>query len=150
MHERKADIVAHAMEAPDFADRNLVVFAQAACHIDHRRRNVEMKIGAHSRELSPFSERFKMIDRFASFDLDDRLQSTAAIEGVQDQVGKNDGSARAHGDVLLGSRVDPGLILPPVLRLQQTNNAVVLELLADWPDQNRAHLAPPNSRINTW
>ena len=42
-----------------------------------------------------------------------------------------------------------GVVLAPALGLQQTDDAVVLELFADRPHQNRAHLAPPSDWILT-
>ena len=44
--------------------------------------------------------------------------------------------------VLLRAGVDPDLEATLVAPGQQTNDAVVLELLPDRPDQNRAHVPP--------
>src|SRR6185369_6110843 len=41
--ERKANIVAHRVKAPDFVDRNLVLFTQAPRDIDHTRGDVQVE-----------------------------------------------------------------------------------------------------------
>jgi hypothetical protein len=148
MHEREAHIVAHRVKAPDFVDRNLIFFAKAPGDIDHARGDVQVKGRTSSSKLGPFGERFEMIDRFACFDFDDRLQASAAIQRVEHQVGVNGRRTGANRDVLFGSRVDPGIVFTPVLCLQQPDNTIVLELFADRPHQDRAHLAPPNYWIN--
>jgi hypothetical protein len=43
--------------------------------------------------------------------------------------------------VLFGARVHPHFVPAAVLPLQESNNAVVFELLADRPHQNRTHLS---------
>src|SRR5262249_32172529 len=94
--------------------------------------------------LRPFREGFEMIDRFAGFYLDDGLEPPAAVERIQHQIGIDRGGAAADRHILFGSRIDSGVILAPVLSLQQPDDTVVLELFADRPHQDRAHLAPPN------
>ena len=42
-------------------------------------------------------------------------------------------------DVLFGPRIDRHLILALVSRLQDSNDAIVLELLADRPHEDRTH-----------
>ena len=45
----------------------------------------------------------------------------------------------AHGGSLLGARVDGRLELSLIFPLEKTNDAVVLELLADRPHEDWAH-----------
>ena len=54
--------------------------------------------------------------------------------------------ASADAGILLGAGVDADFELPLVLARQQADDPVVLELLPDRPNEDRAHLAPPKER----
>lgn len=148
MHEGESDIVAHRMKTPDFIHGNLVFFAKAPCDVDHRRGHIQMKRGTSSSELGPFGECFEVIHRLAGFDFDNGLEAPGAIERIQHEIGIQSRGAAADRDILLGTRIDPGIVLTPAFHLQQPDDTVVLELFADRPHQDRAHLAPPNCWIN--
>jgi hypothetical protein len=148
MHERETDVVAHRVKTPDFVHGNLVFLTKAPGDIDHRRGDIQVKRGMSSGELGPFGECFKVIDGFACFDFDNGLEAPVAIGRIQHEIGIQSRGAGADRDVLLGTRIDPGIVLTPVFHLQQPDDTVVLELFADRPHQDRAHLAPPNCWIN--
>ena len=99
--------------------------------------------------MRPLRQRFEVIDRLAGLDFDDGLQPMAALQRQQHEVGIQRRRAGADRRVLLGARVDAGLVLAAELRLQQADDAVVLELLADRPHQDRAQRTPPNGWIST-
>ncbi len=82
-----------------------------------------------------------MIHRLASFDFDDRLKATASLEGREDEVWIESGRARPNGNVLLVAGIDTRVELTSALCLQQPNDPVMLELLANGPHQDRTHLS---------
>jgi hypothetical protein len=90
-----------------------------------------------------------MVDRFAGLDLHHRLQTMTAIRRHQDEVGVERRRTNAHRRVLFVARVHPGVELALELRVQQPDQPIVLELLADGPHQNRTQQAPPNDWIST-
>ena len=149
MHEREARLVADDVIAPDFRDVNLVVLAEPPRHVDHAGGHVEVKRRANSAVMRPLRQRLEVVDRLAGLDLDDDLQLVAAVLRQQHEVGIERGRAGADRHVLLDAGVHPGLVLPAELAVQQADDAVVLELLADRPHQNRTQRTPPNGWIST-
>src|SRR5262245_21811284 len=91
--------------------------------------------------MRPLGQGFQMIDRLPGFNLDNGLEPPAALEGIQNHVGVHRSGGGGHRDILLGAGVDGCVVLSPVFGLQQADDAVVLELLADWSHQDGAHLA---------
>jgi hypothetical protein len=47
------------------------------------------------------------------------------------------------------ARIHPSFVFPAKLGMQESNDAVMLQLLADWPHENRTHRTPPNDWINS-
>ena len=85
----------------------------------------------------------------AGLDFDDDLETSPALLRMQHQVGIQGVEPQHDRNVLLSAGVHPCVVLAPALAVQQPDNAVVLELFADGPHQNRAHLAPPSIWILT-
>src|SRR5689334_24119816 len=108
-----------------------------------------MKRRPGARKMRPFGQRFQMVYRFPSLDLDDAQQLATAIRGLKHDVGIYRGRPDRHRHGLLRARIDSRLELAFELHLQQADYAVVLELLADRPHQDRAHQTPPNDWIST-
>ena len=107
--------------------------------LDHPRRHVQMKRRAQFCEMRPLRQRLEMVDRLPRLDLDDALQPVAALLRGQHEVRKHRRGTGADGRVLLVAGVHARFVLAPPFGLQQANNAVVLELLADRPHEDRAH-----------
>ena len=84
---------------------------------------------------------------FAGLDFDHRLKFPATIGGVKHEIRKQWGWTGADGHVLFSARVHPGVVLATEFRMEQADQAVVLQLLANWPNQNRAQRAPPSDWI---
>jgi len=139
VHEREPDFITDRVVAPDFVNANLVVLAQPSRDVDHPCRHIQMKRRPQLRKMRPLGERLEMIDRFTRLDLDHPLQTVPALLREQDQVWIDRRVAAADGRVLLRAGVHARLELPAPLVLQESDNAVVLELFADRPHQNRAH-----------
>ena len=68
----------------------------------------------------------------------------AAFGRLEDDVGIQRRGPATHGNILLSAGIDARLVAAAILGLQQANDPVVFELLADRPHQNRAHQTPPN------
>src|SRR5262249_15912859 len=148
VHQREPDLIAHRVVAPDLADANLVVFAQAACDIDHAGRYIQVEGCAQPAVVGPLPHTFELVDRLTRPHLDHSLQPAAALLGQQHKIRIDRGLPGRDGRVLLHARIDARFVLTTPLALQQPDDAVVLELLADGPHKNRAHHAPPNGWIN--
>jgi hypothetical protein len=88
-----------------------------------------------------------MIHRLARFDFDHGLEFPATIGGQKHEIRKQMGRTGANRHVLLGARVHTGVVLTTEFGMEQADQAVVLQLLANWPNQNRAQRAPPSDWI---
>jgi hypothetical protein len=82
-----------------------------------------------------------MIDRLAALDFDHGLEPVAAIGGRHDQVGVDRRGTGANRRVLFGAGIDTYFKATPVSRLEQPNNPIVLELLANRSHEDWAHTA---------
>ena len=134
MDQREADLVADRVIAPDFVRDDVVVVAEPARHFHHRRGHIQVKCCAELREVRPLGQGFQVIDRFAGLNLDNALQAMAFFKRPEDEVGIQRAGAGADRDVLLRARVDAGVVLTAQLDLEESNQAVVLQLLT-----NRSH-----------
>ena len=72
-------------------------------------------------------------------DFDGALKPPATFLAEQHQVGIHRDVADGDRRVLLRSRIDGDLEFPLVARLQDSNDTIVLELLADRAHEDRAH-----------
>jgi CheY-like chemotaxis protein len=78
-----------------------------------------------------------VVDRLGGFYLNDSQQLPSALV-LQDQIGKPRRRSTNRGG-LLTAGVDGDVELSLIFRLKQADDAVVLELLPDWPDEDWAH-----------
>lgn len=139
MDRDEPHLLADPVVAENFGDKNVAVGAQALGDVCHRRWNVEMKRRPQPAERRPLGKRFEIVHRLDGLDFDDRLDTPAPILGHEDDVRKHCLGARADRGVLLHSRVDTDLEATAKLGLQKADDPVVLELLADRPDEDGAH-----------
>jgi hypothetical protein len=133
MNERESRLIADQVVAPDFGDVNLVVFAQTPRDIDHPRWHVEMKRRADPSEMRPLRQGFEMIHRLAGFDLDHDLDLVPAVLGHEDQIGVQGRGSRADRNVLFVARIHSGVVTAAELVLEEPDQPVVLQLLANRP-----------------
>jgi len=146
MDERESNLVPERVVTPDFVDVDLVVLAQSAGHLDHRRRHVQVKRRPHAREVRPLSERLEVVHRLTCFYLDDNLEASAPLLRLEHEIRVQRRRSIADGRVLFGTGVDANVEFATAFRLKQANNAVVLELFADRPHQDRTHQRLRRSR----
>jgi CheY-like chemotaxis protein len=143
MDERKTNLIADGVIAPNLGDVNLVVLAEAARDVNHARGHVQMKGDAQSGVVRPLGERLQVIHRLAGLDLDDGLQPMTPFGRLQDEIRVQGGGTAPDRDVQFSSGVDPDLETAAIFGLQEADDTIVLELLADRPHQNRAQEVPP-------
>ena len=125
----------------DLGDRNLVVRAQSPRHIHGDRRHIQVKRCAQFRKPRPLGQRFEMVDRLPRLHFDNALKLAASIGGHQHDI-RIHGRRTAPDDcVLFLTGIDSNLKSSSKTGLQQADDAIVFELLADGPHQNRTHTA---------
>jgi hypothetical protein len=141
-------------EGPNLGRANLVGLAQPARNIEGRYRDVQMKGCPGAGKWHPLSHRFEVVDRLARLDLDDASKFFAIRE---DEIGEKRVRAELDRRHLLIADVRGHLKFFLVLCLKESNEAIVLELLSDWSDENRRHTAsqplgrlPETTQVATW
>ena len=111
--------------------------AQPSRRVIRSDRHVEMKRRPQSRKCRPLRHRLEVIDRFGGFYLNDAQQLPAPFT-LQHKIWKPGWWSTDRGGLLIAG-VDGDVELSLIFRLQQADDAVVLELLPDWPDEDWAH-----------
>jgi CheY-like chemotaxis protein len=89
------------------------------------------------RERAPLRHRFEVIDGLSRFNFDNTEQPLAAFV-LEDEIGEPRGRPADSG-VLFVAGIDGDVEFPFIFGLQQPDDAVVLELLPDRPDEDWAH-----------
>ena len=143
MDEREARLIADRVIAPDFRDIDAVLRRQPPRDVYASYRYIKMKRSPGSAEMRPLGHRLEVVYRFSRFDFHGAHQFSPANARGQHEIRKNLHLPDTdwHGLVLADIRGD---VVPPLqLHLKETNHTIVLELLADGPDQNWAHLTSP-------
>jgi len=74
-----------------------------------------------------------VVHRLPGFDLNHTLQPMSTVLRKEHQIRVNRRRTGPDGYVLFGARIHAHFVPTAVLPLQESNNAVVLELLADRP-----------------
>src|SRR5262245_63108000 len=98
--------------------------------------------------MRPLGKGLEVIDRFAGFHFDDALHLPAAIGRLEHDIRIQRRGRVAYRRALLSSGVDAHFVLATKLRLQLPDDAVMLQLLPDWPDRDWAHRIPPNRLLS--
>ena len=136
LDQREPELVADRVVGPDFRDRDRQVAAQPAGAVDGRGRHVQVELRPQFTEGHPLRHRLEVVDRLGGLHLDDAHDLAAAL--LQDEVRIPGRRSRPDGGRLFVADVDGDVELSLVLRLQQANDPIVLELLADRPHEDGA------------
>ena len=96
-----------------------------------------MKRRPQTGERRPLRHRLQVVHRLGRLYLDDAQQPSATLV-LKDEIGIPRRRS-THRRALLIAGVDGDVELSLIFRLQQADDAVVLELLPDWPDEDWAH-----------
>jgi hypothetical protein len=91
--------------------------------------------------MRPLSHRFEVIDRFGGFNLDRPHQLFTAIDRCEHEIREDLHLSDADGNRLVLANVGHDVVLALEFHLQEPDDTVVLELLADGPYQNWTHFA---------
>ena len=140
MHEREARLIADRVIAPDFGDIDRVLRSEPARDVDAAGRYIEVKGNSGAAQMRPLCHRFEVIDRFRRFDFDRSLEFSPAWPRRQDEIRKNLDLPDPYRHGLVFTNVRRYVVASFQLYLEDTNHTVVLELLADGPHENWAHL----------
>jgi len=140
MNEREADLVAHRLIRPHLGNRDAHIGAEPPRGLDGRHGQIEMKRDAQRGERLPLRHRLEVVHRLRTLHLDDAGELAVLVGRLQHQVGVPRRLGAANRGRLLGARIDGDLELSLVFRLQQANDPIVLELLADGPHEDWAQV----------
>ncbi len=139
MHHRKADLIDGRVIRPNLSRDHVMLGAQTPRRIEGIRRHVQKESRTQPAEGAPLGHRLEGVDGFGCFDLDCGLEFSPALLAVEQKIGIHGDLADANRCVLLRPWVDGHLELALVASLQDSNNTIVLELLADRAHEDRAH-----------
>src|SRR5262245_15257418 len=101
-------------------------------------------------EMRPLRHRFQVIDRFSGLDFDDAFQPVSLVQGHQQQVRIHLRGSDFYARRLFIPGVDGNFVLALKFRLQEADDAVVLELLSNRSDQNRTQETSGEPGMVTW
>ncbi len=124
-------LIANRVIAPNLGDVDLVLRDQSPGDVDSGGRHVQMERRAHTPEVGPLRHGFEVVDRLPGFDLHHPFQSFAAIRRRQDEVRKHLTGSNLDARRLFVADVGGDVVLTLEAGLQQPDDPVVLELLAD-------------------
>ena len=147
MDEGKPGLIADGVEAPELGHVDVVLGREATGHLDASGGHVKVERGLGTSQVSPLGHRFEMIDRLSGFNLDRSHDLSSLIRGRQDQVGIDLNGADLHRDALVGPDVRDDFVALFQSDLEQANDAIVFQLLAHRPYENRAQEASLREKV---
>ena len=148
MNHGEADLIDRRVIRPDLGNGHLMFGTQASNRIHRIGWHVEHERRPQPAKRTPLSHCFQRVDRFAGFDFDRSLQPAPAILAEKDDVGVHRQFAHTDGGILLGARINHHVVFAAIASLQKTNNAIVLELLANRAREDRAHLTSEKNKLD--
>jgi hypothetical protein len=148
MHHGEASLIANRVIAPDLGDVHLVFSRETAGDINRSRRHVQMKGRSRSTEVRPLRHRLEMIHRFCGFDLYRSHQLVSAVGRGEHEIRKNLNLPDAYRRRLVFSDIGRHVMTAFESDLQQSDDAIVLQLLANRANQYRAHVT--STREKYW
>src|SRR5690349_15773580 len=107
-----------------------------------------MKRSARAAEVRPLRHRLQMIDRFGGLDPDRSHQFVASIGRREDKIWKDLHLPDSHRPGLVFADVGHHVVAAFEADLQQSDDAVVLQLLANRANQYRTHVT--STREKYW
>ena len=148
MHHGEPRLIPDRVVTPDFGDVHLIFRRQPPCDVDRTGRHIQMKWGSRAAEVRPLCHRLEMVDRFGSLDLDRSHQLMPAIGGREDKIWKDLHLPDSHRRGLVFADVGHHVVAAFEADLQQSDDAVVLQLLANRANQYRTHVT--STREKYW
>lgn len=148
MNHREACLVADRMKAPDLGDVHLILRSEPPGNLDRSRRHVQVERCPRAPEVGPLRHRFKVVDGLGGLHLDRSHQLVPAVGGREDEIRENHHLTDPHWYRLIFTDVRYHIMTTLESDLQQSNDTVVLQLLANRANQYRAHVT--STRENIW
>jgi hypothetical protein len=139
MDKGESNLVAHVVVAPQFCEQHLVISGHPPGDVDRARRDIQVKRHLEAAQACPLRHRLEVVHRLNRLHFGYGKHLAPFVAGIQNRVRVNGAQASAYRSVLLEPGVDAHLKPAAVSGGQQPDNAVMLELLAHRPDQNRTH-----------
>lgn len=124
----------------------MMLGTQPADGIDGTGRDIEEKRRAKAAERAPLGHRLERVDGLGGLDLDGALQTSSSVHAEEHHVWIHRDLTDGHRCVLLRAWIDGDVVLSLVAALQDSNDAIVLELLADRAHEDRTHWASGRER----
>jgi hypothetical protein len=148
VHHRESRLVPDRVIAPDFGDIHLILRREPTGDIHRTGRNVQVKRRARPAEVRPLGHRLEVIDRLGRFHLYRPHQLVPAFCGREHEIRKDLDLSDPHGHRLFLADVRDDVMTTLESDLQQPNDAVVLQLLANRANQYRAHVTSTREKIS--
>ena len=148
MHQRETGLIAQGVEAPDLGNVDLVLRREPPGNLHRPGRYVEVERRSGPAEVGPLSHGFEVIDRLGRLDLDRSHQPVRPIGRRKHEIRKD--LHRPDFDRYGLRFADVGYYLALALQahLEESDDAVVLELLAHGADEDGAHWTSRRRRTN--
>jgi hypothetical protein len=140
MHHGEPCLIANRVVAPDFGHVDLVLGGKPTCDVYRSGGDIKVKRRTRASKMRPLRHGFEVIDGLGGFDLNRSHQLMASVSRRQHEIGKNLHLADSHGDRLLFANVRDDVVTTLESNLQESNDAVVLQLLANRANEYRAHV----------
>ena len=133
-------LIPDRVEAPDFADVDLVFVREPARDIYRAKRHIQVEGGPRPAQVGPLGTRLQVIDRFGRFHFNGAQELARAVRGSQHEVGENLQLTDFDRRGLVLADVGNNLVLSLQFDLEEPDDAIVFELFANGTHENRAHL----------
>ena len=146
MNQREARLVAKRVEAPDLRDVDLVLGREPSRNLNRSGWHVQVKRRSGLTQVRPLRHGFEVVDRFGGFDLDRSDQLVAAVGRRKHQIREELHLPDAHRSGLRFADVRHDVALALEAHHEESNDAVVLELLAHGADEDGAHWNLPKEK----
>jgi len=136
-HPYQIEAVNRRPVGPDLADGGVIGFGEPLSRVEDVDGNVEMEGYAGFGKMGPLRHRLEVVHRLGALDLD---ESREFPSGGDHQIRIERARANLDGRGLLVADVDGDLrLLFLVFRLKESDEAIVLELLANGPNEDWRH-----------
>ena len=148
MNQREARLIAKRMETPDLRDVHLVLGCEPSRNLNRSGRHVQVKRRSGPTQVRPLRHGFEVVDRFGGFYLDRSDQLVAAVGRRKYQIREELHLPDANWSGLRFTDVRHDVALALEAHHEESNDAVVLELLAHGADEDGAHWTSRRRRTN--
>jgi hypothetical protein len=139
VNQREAGLISQGMEAPYLSDVHLVLGREPSSDLNGACRHVQVKGRSDLTQVGPLRHGFEVVDRFGRFHLDRSDQPVAAVGRRKYQIREELNLPDANWSGLRFTNVRNDVALPLEAHHEESNDAIVLELLAHGADEDGAH-----------